>query len=765
MNAKLEKKRHMVYDSSIFGDWFMWISSKGFGGGRMKKCICDRLAVAGVLLMLTGCAGMHQEESVVSIETGYQQDTTDSTEDAEETSEEESSAVTVVELESTSAVPQNPFEQYPKGVRGLEEYQPEDIPGYVQGDAYLSAYLNADAQTEDGYISLDGIFMGPGQVGYIYYSISDEIRSDNYYGGADEEDVDYSQYLISYDFKTDTVLGKLLFDSDGEAAYVEQAGANIWHWVSKDDAVYGTLYDQQLQEQGRMVREYGESENFSPDGERCYVVRDGRIWKKDTADETSDGEMIALSQDYSVDYLSGVVSDEAGADFAVTSGVAADLQKYNGIVNLQTGEFVYLQKQGNQSIYVDGGLLFGVDFTSDTSTEYDISYQNQNPLAYTWTGDEYIDVYSIGDGKVLFYYTDADEQKNWMHVELYDVGKQELLGSTTFDVPEINMWFLGTPYVLDEELVMPMVDIMGGRYFYRWDYAASDQSTAQMSVEHAVIPTELLAQIEYKWNPTTLVPGTCSSELAPLREKADALEEQYGVQIYIAEECGNMFGGYGVVPLSDYTQTEQALVQLSHEMAKYPEGFFTQFHVGWVEGIDIYLAGTLIGMEEGVLDYAGGFETTYNGRYALVIDATEVYNVGPTFHHELSHAIDDKIEEETDEDLLLQYEDEWNALNPPEEIYGSSYSDTYEVFGREEMLPFVYWYADTGNAYFIDDYSMTFPTEDRARLFEYIMQDERGYLDWEDEPHLREKLNYYAACIRTVFDTTGWTDILWEIDQ
>jgi hypothetical protein len=728
---------------------------------KMKNYICDRLAAAAVVLMLTGCAGMNQEEMNVSVETGSIQDT-DLTEIVETVSEEETAAVTVVELESTSAVSPNPFDQYPRGIRGLELYQPQDPSGSVKGDVYLSAYLNFDAQTEEGYISIDGIYMGPDQVGYICYSISDEIRSYNDDGEEDEEDVDYSQYLLAYDFKTDTVLGKILLNSDGELAYTEQAGAYIWYWMPKDDAIYGTLYDQQLQVKSQIVKEYGESGNCSPDGERCYFVRDGGIWKEDLSADVSDEEQIALSQEFAVDYLGGIVSDETGVDYAVATGVASDLQKYNGIVNLQTGAFIYLQKSDTQTIYADGGLLFGVDFTNETSTEYDISYQNKKPLAYTWTGEEYINVCAMRDGKVLFYYVDADEQETWLHVELYDVGEQELLGSTSFDIPEINMWFLGTPYMLDGELVMPMADIMGNHYVYHWDYADSDTSTAQMVVNEAAIPAEPLAQIEYKWNPATFVSGECPPEFAPLREKADALEKQYGVHIYIAEECGGMFGGYGVVPLSDYTQTEQALDQLSHEMAKYPEGFFTQFNVGWVEGINIYIAGTLVGMEEDVLDYAGGFETIYNGNYALVIDSTDSYNVGTTFHHELSHAIDNKIETETDEEQLLEYEMAWDALNPPEEVYGSSYSNTYETFGREEMLPFVYWYADTGNAYFIDDYSMTFSTEDRARLFEYIMQDDRGYLDWENEPHLRQKMNCYATWIRAVFDTTGWENILWE---
>ena len=68
---------------------------------------------------------------------------------------------------------------------------------------------------------------------------------------------------------------------------------------------------------------------------------------------------------------------------------------------------------------------------------------------------------------------------------------------------------------------------------------------------------------------------------------------------------------------------------------------------------------------------------------------------------------------------------------------------------------------DGYEAYFVDTYARTYPTEDRARTFEYAMA---GW-DWvftEQEP-LREKLAYYAACIRDAFDTAGWPDVTtWE---
>jgi hypothetical protein len=63
--------------------------------------------------------------------------------------------------------------------------------------------------------------------------------------------------------------------------------------------------------------------------------------------------------------------------------------------------------------------------------------------------------------------------------------------------------------------------------------------------------------------------------------------------------------------------------------------------------------------------------------------------------------------------------------------------------------------------YFITDYALTYPTEDRARLMESAMSN----FTWDFEPGsgTRRKLQYYADCIRDCFDTTGWpATTLWE---
>ena len=73
----------------------------------------------------------------------------------------------------------------------------------------------------------------------------------------------------------------------------------------------------------------------------------------------------------------------------------------------------------------------------------------------------------------------------------------------------------------------------------------------------------------------------------------------------------------------------------------------------------------------------------------------------------------------------------------------------------EELLSF----ANSG--YFVCNYALTYPTEDRATLMEAAMEN----YTWDFEPGSgsRAKMQYHADCIRDCFDTTGWpATTLWE---
>ncbi len=115
-------------------------------------------------------------------------------------------------------------------------------------------------------------------------------------------------------------------------------------------------------------------------------------------------------------------------------------------------------------------------------------------------------------------------------------------------------------------------------------------------------------------------------------------------------------------------------------------------------------------------------------------------------------------------------EEVWSAMNPEDFDYYDAYVDengtSYEFSGSTTYTtwddPAYEGQVDT--IYFVDPYSTTYPTEDRARLMEYLLMDPESYVpSLYESVHVQEKLAYYFQCIRQIFDTTGWPEeTLWE---
>lgn len=253
---------------------------------------------------------------------------------------------------------------------------------------------------------------------------------------------------------------------------------------------------------------------------------------------------------------------------------------------------------------------------------------------------------------------------------------------------------------------------------------------------------ELVTEAEHDGPPA-------GSVVAPeLYERAAALSEKYGMEILIAEQCGTVYSDYTTVQITNEDDISMALDTLDAAFSQYPEGFFSQLCYGTIRKVQIHLSGALTGTENHEMSSAGAFTQPVGDVYLMVMDIYQ-YQLEANFHHELSHIIDHNLEWHTGYEETLFSEDVWRSLSPE----GADYSYSYG-----------YWppsYDEVAQGYFVDDYSRTYPTEDRARIFEYVMSD-WDYV-FEDNPAIREKLDYYARCIRDCFNTEGWPEVTpWE---
>lgn len=260
---------------------------------------------------------------------------------------------------------------------------------------------------------------------------------------------------------------------------------------------------------------------------------------------------------------------------------------------------------------------------------------------------------------------------------------------------------------------------------------------------------------------TKYQPSELDEKLQPLRKKADALEKKYNVEIHIGQECSNIIDNYAMDALTDYDTVEESLDILDYEMAKYPDNFFAQFVYDGMSGIDIYITASirLVGDDGEGLVSPGGFQTDYDGKMLLVVDCNLPESLRSTFHHELCHAIEKLIDYKSNDEFYFS-DNRWDELNPSSDIYTLDYSK----FGTEDTCKYTFEeqeYENEEEVYFINPYSLTFGVEDRATIFENVMCDD-AWIDYDKFLHLKDKLNYFARCMREVFDTAGWENVMWE---
>ena len=238
---------------------------------------------------------------------------------------------------------------------------------------------------------------------------------------------------------------------------------------------------------------------------------------------------------------------------------------------------------------------------------------------------------------------------------------------------------------------------------------------------------------------------------ASLYERAAQLSQRFGVDIRIAEQCILDYSHYDSYAMTDPVFIRDALDVLEEGLGKYPEGFFRQLTYGSIESIRIELVGGLMLKSDVTThtDDAGAFAQDMGSYYGIVLNGFLMSE--KNLHHEFSHIIDSRLEwDSLIRDGALYSEETWLSLQPEGFSYAMSYTDI-----PKELL------SHLESGYFVTDYSVTFPTEDRATLLASAMEN----YTWDFEPGSgkRAKMQYYADCIRDCFDTAGWPETTcWE---
>ncbi|MCQ2533591.1 MAG: DUF4214 domain-containing protein [Clostridia bacterium] len=215
----------------------------------------------------------------------------------------------------------------------------------------------------------------------------------------------------------------------------------------------------------------------------------------------------------------------------------------------------------------------------------------------------------------------------------------------------------------------------------------------------------------------------------------DEIGQRHGVTIHIADEVPEEYlNEYNFLRLFDYETIKQALICLDEELYMFPREIYYYLTRGTWTQFDIYITG---------IGEVGGYTDGYG---YICIDGYYLINQPEIFAHEMSHCLDMMIINYFDEYMT---DESWYELNPDEFTYYEEY-EGYEDFTYDPT-------------YFINSYSTTFATEDRAVLMQYAMYCYLNETNISFEEPVIAKMRYYFTAIRGAFGTDEWPEVLpWE---
>lgn len=305
-----------------------------------------------------------------------------------------------------------------------------------------------------------------------------------------------------------------------------------------------------------------------------------------------------------------------------------------------------------------------------------------------------------------------------VRIDLYDLSEGILTASVVLE---------GTPDISFALAEGEHIWLLDGSTLYRWDPSLSPAGDGTVYTAHHYTVQE---------------PDT--EGLNALEPRLQALEETYGVDILIWKDAMAVQPeDYDLSPEYMTQAYGPALEALERALANFPADFFKKA-AQWTDSdtLHIALVREIIGhSESGTPATADGLYYSLEGKVCIALTVGE--GLEQQFYHQMSHAMESRILSKT----TAFYE--WNTLNPA----GFQYTQTY--IPDEDLAA----YAQGDGRSFVDLFSMSFPTEDRARIFEYACMP--GNEEYFRSDAIQEKLSRICDGIRKAYSLTGEAYI-WE---
>lgn len=254
---------------------------------------------------------------------------------------------------------------------------------------------------------------------------------------------------------------------------------------------------------------------------------------------------------------------------------------------------------------------------------------------------------------------------------------------------------------------------------YRWDVKASATGNTESYIEPLYTRTE----------PDQQGLQQCS-------QRAQEMKEKYGINVHIGEDALKVDDGYELVDEYLVPPISAMLDRIEVQLAKFPEGFLND---SLVRGeMHISLVRSIAGDKEMVQFYE-------NGDAYVVLELSE--NIENNLLHGIAYVVDSHVLGNS-----RDYDD-WKKLNPEDFDYDYHYYAYKNHEGSE--------YLTGETRAFADAYGMTFPHEDRCRMFVYAMME--GNEERFASPLMQAKLKRMCQGIREAYGYERSSEIYtWE---
>lgn len=198
-------------------------------------------------------------------------------------------------------------------------------------------------------------------------------------------------------------------------------------------------------------------------------------------------------------------------------------------------------------------------------------------------------------------------------------------------------------------------------------------------------------------------------------ELVTKIKKEFNVNMYIYEKGVRFFNDFYALPSYDDELTYDSLSKTYKMLSNFNKEFYDKFYINDNNGIEIYLTDKVAPSDLNIqIKNPSAYSLVMNNTYIIALNINE-NSYEKTLCHELMHTIENNMHDLYNNKILKNEPfNKWNEYNPKDFKYNNSYieesNDRYTISSEKDV-------------YFIDSYSHTYPSEDRARIFEQFCKD------------------------------------------